>query len=68
MTLLLRVVVGIVRTVIVDDFGVIIDDLGVVASRSLAIDEIVANVEVRLSKRAGIILGFDFVGAIAGLF
>jgi hypothetical protein len=34
----------------------------------LAIDEIVANVEVRLSKRAGIILGFDFVGAIAGLF
>jgi hypothetical protein len=68
MTLPLRVVVGIVQTVVIDDFGAIVDDLGGVASRSLATDETIANVEVRSSKRAGIILGFDFAGAMAGLF
>ena len=68
MTLPLRVVVSIVRTVIIDDFSIIIDDLGAVASKSLTIDETVVNVEVRSSERVGIILGFDFAGAMAGLF
>jgi hypothetical protein len=64
----LQVVVGTVQGTTIDNSGVIIGGFGVVASSSFAIDETVANVEVRSKDRAeiapGIALGTDFTGAI----
>jgi hypothetical protein len=60
----LRVVVGTVLPRTIDNSGAITGGFGVVASSSLAIDETVANVEVRSKDRAGIAPGTDFAGAI----